>query len=85
MLNSDYLLRSLDAQQRRVLSVLFVDRGIIQARDVQSILGLHVVTTRALCKKWVQEGFMVVKDPSKKNRTYGLNEPYETLAAKKMV
>jgi hypothetical protein len=68
-----------------VLSVLFRDHGIIQARDVQSLFKIHAKTARALCRQWVQEGFMIVKDPSKKNRTYGLNEPYETLAAKKMV
>lgn len=79
------LLRTLDAKQQLVLSALFVKRNMIKVHDVESLLKVHAVTARALCRQWVKEGFMIVKNSSKKNRTYGLSESYEAMAAKKMV
>jgi Fic family protein len=72
------LLRKLDARQRRVLD-LFHKAAWITATDVEKSLGLTGRTARHLCQNWVAEGFLIVRDPSKKARKYALNEDLSRL------
>jgi Fic family protein len=72
------LLRKLDARQRRVLD-LFHKAEWITAADVEKSLSLTARTARHLCQNWVAERFLIVLDPSKKARKYGLNEDFSRL------
>jgi len=67
------MLRQLDVRQRKVLD-LFRKSEWITAAQVEKSLGLSGRTARYLCQRWVEEGFLVVVDPSKKARKYGLSE-----------
>jgi Fic family protein len=66
------LLRNLDAQQQSALSI-FKKRKIITSKDIQTFFSLSPRTSNALCLKWVRDGFLIIKDPSKKSRTYELH------------
>ena len=66
------ILRQLDARQRKVLD-LFRKSEWITAIQVEKLLGLSSRTGRHLCQRWVEEGFFVLIDPSKKARKYGLS------------
>ena len=66
------MLRQLDARQRIVLG-LFREFDWTTAKQVAKLLKLNARTARHLCQSWVEEGFFVVVDPSKKKRKYGLN------------
>lgn len=72
------LLRQLDARQRRVLD-LFRKAERITSADVEKSLDLTGRTARHLCQGWVEAGFLVVLDPAKKTRKYGLNERFAEL------
>lgn len=66
------MLRQLDTRQRKVLD-LFRNSEWVTAAQVEKTLGLTGRTARHLCQRWVEEGFFVTIDPSKKARKYGLN------------
>ncbi len=70
------LLRSLDPKQRAVME-LFGRQRVVRSRNLSEALGLSAGTTRALCRDWVREGFLVMDDASKKNRLYRLGDEYE--------
>lgn len=70
------MLRQLDVRQRKVLD-LFRKSEWISAVQVEKKLGLTGRTARHLCQRWVEEGFLVVVDPSKKARKYGLGASYQ--------
>jgi len=65
------LLRKLDPRQRRAL-VLFQDQESITSRDVERLFAVAQRTARHLLSGWVEQGFVVVADPSKKGRKYEL-------------
>ena len=67
------ILRSLDARQKQAL-VLFEKSDFITAKDVEGLFNFASRTARQLLQKWVRQGFIVVSDPSKKNRRYKLNQ-----------
>jgi Fic family protein len=69
-------LRDLDARQQAVLS-LFKKSKIISSRDVQTFFALSARVARELCHKWLKDGFLVLKDPAKKSRTYMLHPEIE--------
>jgi Fic family protein len=79
------LLQEIDAKQRLAVSALFVKHGIIKTDDIQKLFKVHPITARTLCKKWVEEGFLVVVDTSKRNRTYSLSKRYKPLVAQKAI
>ena len=66
------LLRKFDTKQQAALT-LFKKRKIITAKDIQTFFEISSRTARTLCQKWVQDGFLVIKDPAKKSRKYELN------------
>ena len=65
------MLRQLNARQRKVLD-LFRKSECITAAQVEKSLGLTGRTARHLCQRWVEEGFFVMANPSKKARNYKL-------------
>lgn len=65
-------LRMLDAQQQAVLQ-LFRKSKIVTCHDVSSFFNVTARKARTLCQKWTSNGFLVIRDPSKKSRTYQLN------------
>jgi Fic family protein len=65
----------LDSRARRVLA-LFANTDRITAGQVAQTLGLSPRTARNLLQAWVDDGWLVVVDPSKRKRAYGLSATY---------
>lgn len=74
------VLRELDTRQKRVLG-LFQASDKITSAQVGTLLGLRPRTARDQCKTWVDKGFLIVVDPSKKARKYGLAARLRRLVA----
>ena len=72
------VLRNLSAQQRKALS-LFLRTKTVTSKDVAEFFGGSPRAGATLCSRWVEEGFLVVADPSKKARRYQLAARYESL------
>jgi|SRR5579863_1136852 len=72
------VLRSLDPKKRKVLT-LFTQYKIVTAPQIAQLFGLQPRSARVLCQKWVEEGFLLVVDPSRKGRKYQLAAEYEKL------
>jgi len=66
------ILRQLDIRQRKVLEH-FSEADSITAIQIEKLLKLKARTVRHLCKSWVDSGFLLVIDSSKKARKYTLN------------
>ncbi len=75
------LMRTLDPQQRKALE-LFQNYAVVTNSQIGELLGFNPRIANALCKKWVETGFLEIVDPSKKARKYRLSEPYEALIGK---
>lgn len=73
-------LRLLDVRQRRVLA-LFRRQAIATPQEISDHLGLGKRSVLTLCQSWVESGFLLVHDPSRKARSYRLGETYEKLVA----
>jgi len=71
-------MRTLDPKQRKALE-LFKQYRVITNAQLAEFLGFTLRSSAALCKKWVNEGFLQVVNPSFKARTYTLAVPYEKL------
>lgn len=69
-------IRHLDDTQRNVLT-LFKSKAFITSSDIQKLLKANPRTVRDLAKKWVESGFLVIADPSKKARKYSLSEDFD--------
>ncbi|HEY3329162.1 MAG TPA: Fic family protein [Capsulimonadaceae bacterium] len=72
------VLRNLDPRKRRLLS-LFHNQGTATGLEIASHLGLSPRTVTALCRDWIADGFLIVRDPSRKNRSYQLAPKYDML------
>jgi Fic family protein len=72
------LLRTLDPKQRKALE-LFKSFDIVTAKQIGDLFGFQPRTNAALCKKWVETGFLEIEDSSKKARKYKLAEPYNKM------
>lgn len=70
---SDWI-RSLDVRQRTVLP-LFEEWTEITTSQMAELLKLSPRGARAQAQKWVKSGFLVIANPSKRTRTYGLARP----------
>ncbi len=68
-------LRNLDLRQRKALE-LFRHNSTITSHEVGLLFGISDRAARNLLSAWVDGGFVVVADPSKKSRKYGLGEEY---------
>lgn len=73
-------LATLDIQQRKVFQA-FSKKESFTTHDILKILKLKPRTARALCQKWVESGFLIIIDSSKKNRTYALSPALSTIVS----
>ncbi len=72
------LLRKLDPRQRKALE-LFRDSDTITSRDVERLFTVSQRTARHLLRQWVEADFLVIVDPAKKSRRYGLAKVFREL------
>jgi Fic family protein len=72
------LMRTLDPKQRKALEV-FKEYDVVTAKQIGDLFGFQARTNAALCKKWVENGFLRVADTSNKARKYKLAPPYDKL------
>jgi len=72
------LLRTLDSKQRKALE-LFNKYDVVTSQQIGDLFGFQPRTNAALCKKWVEVGFLEVIDSSRKARKYKLAEAYRAL------
>ncbi len=72
------VLRRLDPRQRKAIE-LFRDSDIITSSDVEKLFGISQRASRNLLSAWVSNGFVVVADPARKTRRYGLNSEFIAL------
>lgn len=68
-------LRRLDARARAVLA-LFMKTEEIRSGDVARTLGLSDRTARDLLQSWVEDGWILVANPSRRGRSYQLSAVY---------
>ncbi|MEN6521893.1 MAG: Fic family protein [Armatimonadota bacterium] len=68
-------LRKLD-HRARVVMALFSWQDTITSRDVAKSLGLSDRMARVLLNEWVDAGWIVVANPSKRARSYSLSAEY---------
>ncbi len=68
-------LRRLD-HRARIVVALFADREVIRASDVASALGLSDRMARVLMQQWVNDGWLLIADPSRRGRAYWLAAHY---------
>ncbi len=73
-------LRELTPQQRKALS-LFTKTRTVTSAEIADFFGISQRAASALCGRWLEKGFVLVADPSKKARRYQLAERYETIVA----
>jgi predicted HTH transcriptional regulator len=71
-------LRNLDPRQRKALA-LFRRSDVVTSRDVQALFTISQRTARNLLGLWVENGFVIVLDPAKKSRKYGLADRFKEL------
>lgn len=72
--SSDSTTKMLDIDPRkRTALTLFTKKTVIASHDIEKLFKLKPRTARALCKKWVDEGFLIIVNRSKKIRNYELN------------
>jgi Fic family protein len=72
------LLRTLDPKQRRALE-LFKTCSEINSKQIADLFGFQPRTSSALCKNWLDSGFIKISNPANKNRTYILAKKYQKL------
>ncbi|MCI0391373.1 MAG: Fic family protein [Acidobacteria bacterium] len=71
-------LRKLDPRQRKALE-LFLHSDTITSRDIDVLFGISQRMARHLLSSWVQNGFLIIVDPAKKSRRYGLAKKFREL------
>ena len=72
------LMRTLDPKQRKALE-LFKDYEVVTSSQIGELFGFQPRTNAALCKKWVEAGFLDIVDPSFKSRKYKLADRFKNL------
>ncbi len=72
------LIRALDPKQRKAFE-LFQNYDVVTSHQIGELFGFQPRTSTALCKKWVQSGFLEIVDYSNKARKYRLAKPYYVL------
>ncbi|MBX9831155.1 Fic family protein [Candidatus Babeliales bacterium] len=72
------LLRKLNPKQRKVLE-LFKKSEEITSQEICALFGFKPRTVSALCRTWVEKGFLVISDPSRKGRKYQLAPAFSML------
>ena len=72
------LMRTLDPKQRKALE-LFREYDIVTSKQIGNLFGFQPRTNAALCKKWVETGFLEIADQSFKSRKYNLAQNLKQL------
>jgi len=72
------LMRTLDPKQRKSLE-LFKEYDVVTSKQIGDLFGFQPRTNAALCKKWVEAGFLEITDSSLKSRKYCLAKKYKKL------
>ena len=72
------LLRQLDQRQKQVLS-LFKESKFITTKAIANLLKIHPRSALNLCKKWVDEDFIIQSGTSNKTRKYELSKKWVSL------
>ncbi len=70
------LLRDLRPLQRQALG-LFLQSRVVTTSELAAYLGISPRQSREQCAKWVEGGFLVVDNRSRKARSYRLAERFE--------
>lgn len=76
-----FLLKKLDPKQRKVLE-LFQAYETVTSHQIGELFGFQPRTASALCKKWVEAGFLETVDFSNKGRKYRLDQHFSSLIMK---
>lgn len=76
--NQSEKLRELNPYQRQVLS-LFVKQKEVSIKDIANHLGLKNRSSYSLVKKWTEVDFVIIKNTSRKARTYCLADEWEQI------
>ena len=71
-------LRRLDPRQRTALG-LFSQCDVITSRDIEALFRISQRAARNLLSRWVEDGFLLVADPAKKSRKYGLAKEFQEI------
>lgn len=69
------LLRELDQRQKQVLS-WFIKSKYITTREIAELLNIHPQTALNLCKKWVNNDFIIQHGEANKSRKYELSDQW---------
>ena len=72
------LMRTLDPKQRKALE-LFRDYDVVTSKQIGDLFGFQPRTNAALCKKWVEAGFLKIAIQSFKSRKYSLARKFKQL------
>jgi len=72
------LMRTLDPKQRKALE-LFREYDVVTSRQIGDLFGFQPRTNAALCKKWVESGFLEIADSSFKSRKYRISDKFKQL------
>lgn len=76
--DQSFQLRELSPQQRHALS-LFRRSKEVTRNEIAKFFKLPARQAYLLCARWLRVGFLVIGNPSTKNRSYRLAEEYEKL------
>src|SRR4051794_27911783 len=76
-------LRELTPQERKALS-LFAKFKTVASGDIAKFFQIRPRAASALCLRWVDDGFLIIADASKKRRRYQLADKYEALIASRI-
>ena len=76
--DASHLLRRLDPRQRKAVE-LFKDSDTITSRDVERLFAVSQRTARNILRDWEKSGFLLMVNPSKKSRKYGLAGEFREL------
>jgi len=71
-------MRQLDVTQRKILE-LFTEFQEVSSMQIAEYLGMSQQSARLLANRWVDDGFMIISNHSKKARKYRLSEKFEKL------
>lgn len=72
------ILRRLSPPQRQVLELFAMQRSV-NAKDVAKYFEVSQRQANRYCLDWVENGFLVMEDSSKRSRSYRLADQYEAL------
>ena len=71
-------LRELRPQQRQLLSLFHKSREV-NLQEIAEHLGINTRSASGLIKKWLEQEFIQIENPSKKARTYVLGKDWERM------